>query len=342
MELMYEYVSGTLDPRREQDIETFLPTDRECQRELDRLKRAMAYTQKAAHASVTPALHEALLKFEPQWQKSLREWTLWSSQRGWRALPYLFVVVTAAVGLLVTKPWVGADLTEVTLAEQGKVEPQAPAEPPAPNVAVPAVASNTPAPVIEGTTPPLNSPPAAVPTPATLPKVATPAPQLPGQTSSAVLKPEVDEGGYLPGTPAAKAAESKAAEAPVAETHSEVESSPPMPPIAKGEVQRAEISVSHFEFNWPAIREKIIALGGKSAGGAGMGSLGRDGHAYFQFSLPESNFSDLESFLSTFGPVRFEREKVSRVMPEGQIRIILTVKALKEAESTNEGSSETP
>jgi anti-sigma factor RsiW len=90
MELMYEYVSGTLDPRREQDIETYLPTDRECQRELERVKRAIAYTHKAAHASVTPALHEALLKFEPQWQKSLREWTLWSSQRGWRALPYVF------------------------------------------------------------------------------------------------------------------------------------------------------------------------------------------------------------------------------------------------------------
>jgi hypothetical protein len=326
MELMYEYVSGTLDPAREKDIEAYLPTDREAQRELERVKRALAYTQKAASAHVTPALHEALLMFEPQWQKSLREWTLWSSQRGWKMLPYIFVVLTTAVGLWVTKPWQGADITEVTLAEQQRAESDMPAAPPA-NLAVPAVAPEAAAPAPEGT-PPLNTVPAPATTPATLPKIATPAPKLPGSSMPTPMKPDAEEAAVTN------------AGAAIAEAAAPEDESADVPPIAKGEVFRGEMSVTDFENTWPAIRDKVFSLGGKSNGA--MGGVKKDGHSHFHFSIPESNLADLEQFLGTFGPVRFEREKVSRVMPRGQIRIILTVKALKDTDTTDEGSSETP
>lgn len=74
------------------------------------------------------------------------------------------------------------------------------------------------------------------------------------------------------------------------------------------------------------------------AGGKELGWLRRKDEAYFHFSLPESNRAELELFLNTFGTVQFSDEHHPRVMPKGQIRIILTVKD----GSTDEGPSETP
>jgi hypothetical protein len=311
MELMYEYVSRTLDPAREKDVEAYLPKDREAQREFERLKRALAYTQRASQASVTETLHEALLSFEPQWQKSLREWTRWGSQRGWRLMPYIFAVTTITVGLFVTKPWKTAELKEVTLAQQTKEE-NGKTEVPATNIAVPAV-NSAPAMGTDSVAGPATSQPKLAP-----PKLAPPNSQALPKPSPVVAQPE----------PAA-------AEEATAKAEPQKEAAPP---VNKGEVRRAQIEISDFETNWPVIKEKILALGGKNAGNTELGWQKRPGEANFHFSLPESNFSELEMFLGSFGPVRFATEKAPRVMPEGQIRIILTVKDA----APDEGSSETP
>ncbi len=101
---------------------------------------------------------------------------------------------------------------------------------------------------------------------------------------------------------------------------------------------RGEIRVEDFANTWPMIREKIVALGGKVAGNVEMGWLRRPDQSYFHFTLPESNYAELELFLGTFGQVQFVKEKHPRVMPEGQIRIILTVKD----NISNEGTPKTP
>lgn len=96
--------------------------------------------------------------------------------------------------------------------------------------------------------------------------------------------------------------------------------------MGRGFLYRAEINVNDFMNSWPSIRDKIVALGGKVAGNVELGWLRRPNEAYFHFSLPESNLNELEIFLGTFSPVRFSKERHPRVMPEGQIRIIMTVK----------------
>src|SRR5690606_34510035 len=97
-------------------------------------------------------------------------------------------------------------------------------------------------------------------------------------------------------------------------------------PGFSGSLTRGELDVRDFEVDWPLIRDKIVALGGKVAGNVRLGWLGRRGESYFHISLPESNFKELEQYLETFGPVRFSNERHPRVMPQGQIRIILSVK----------------
>ncbi len=276
-ELLYEFATGALDPKREQDVAAFLPTCRESQREFERLKRAVKYTERAAQASVGKPLYEALLNFEPAWKKRLREVTLWSSQRGWRALPYLFVSVTVAVGLGIWKPWQKTNFKQVTLADQSRVKVESVA-----HVEQPVVPPPAPAPV---------------------PVETTPTPSTP-----VVSAPPVEE---------------------LAETKSKS--------VFKGQLLCGDVSITDFASNWPAIREKVIALGGKAAGNS-FGWFTQTNPAVIDFSLPESNYKELELFLGAFGPVRFNTEKVPRVMPEGQIRIILTV---KDADK-NEGAAKAP
>lgn len=293
-ELLYDYATDNLDPRRKEDVEEFLKSSRESQREYEMLKRGLKASQLVSRLQVSEDLREALLNFEPQWRKSMREWTLWSSQRGWKILPYAFVGATLVLVILVKKPWRDTGSKDLILAEQTKASM---ADKP---TAIPPAAEATVAAVVPAET--------AVPAPA-------PAP--------------------APTTVAAQAPPAKAP-APVEDLADRRESSPA--PV-RGFLMRGEIDVSDFNNTWPLIRDKIIALGGKAAGSVELGWLRKADESYFHFTVPESSYNELELFLGTFGQVRFSKERHPRVMPEGQIRIILTV---KDGPHTNESPTETP
>ncbi len=288
-ELLYEYLSGSLDERRCADIENYLSTCRESQRELDRLKRGIEYGHKALQVRVSQPLHEALMNFEPQWRKTLRQWNLMSSQRGWRLLPYVFVSATLVTGLFALKPWNRLPSNEAVLAEQAgmatSMEPrELPADAPVEVEAIPGLI-----------------------------------PQI--QPSQSVSAPTSEE------------AEERVNEAPLANT---------------GLLNKARMEVTGFADAWPAIKDKIAALGGKAASSVELGTLKTPSEAVFHFSLPESNLNELNTFLGSFGPVRFTTEKASRVMPEGKIRIMLMVKDAapesisSDAEHQDEAPAETP
>lgn len=342
-ELLYEFANGGLAPQREKEMRDYIEGCRDSQREFERLKRGHAYAMRASGVRMSPALREALLNFEPQWQKQLRVWTLWSSQRGWKALPYVILVLTIASGLAVFKPWVKTRETDVMLAEQLKTEPDMVAPPtggqpvpvpqPEKEITPPVVAANPqPAPVTPA--------PQAAPTPA-IPSVIKKEitqnsdDKIPVAAGAATIIPPVT-------LPKAKPLPTPSTPTPVTEAAKSAEISENEPATApatsRGFIMRGEIEVSDFGNTWPMIRDKITALGGKVAGNVELGWLRRPDQSYFHFSMPDANYSELELFLGTFGPVRFEREKHPRVMPEGQIRIILTVKDT----NTNEGASETP
>lgn len=347
-ELLYEYVSGVLDARRKEDVQEHLKDCKESQRELEKLKKGLAFASKASQLEVSPKLHQALLNFEPHWQKQLREWTLWSSQRGWKMLPYVFVLITIALGLAVTKPWKRQETPEITLAEQLRKEPDMIAQDQSKPLGAPVTNSEDITKPAPAETKPLAAAPQPVVTapeiakqaaPVTPPADTQPTPPVPsiakkdvGAALTAVAvnttapnvlpKPEETKLAAMEAGPQQKAATKK--NNPSTEELSDRATEAPI--SARGSLTRGEIDVTDFSNSWPAIRDKILALDGKVAGNVELGWLRRPDQAYFHFTLPESNYSELELFLGTFGPVRFSNERHPRVMPQGQIRIILTVK----------------
>ena len=90
----------------------------------------------------------------------------------------------------------------------------------------------------------------------------------------------------------------------------------------KGEIFRVTLKSARVEELTPQFTEKILKLGGQKAGEVQLGWRRQQG-SYFHFTLPQSNYDVLKKFLQSFGPVRIVREAHPRVMPEGQIRLIL-------------------
>jgi hypothetical protein len=343
-ELLYEYVSGTLDRTRKKDVDEYLPTCRDSQRELENLKKGMGYASDVASIEVSASLRQGLMQFEPAWKKRLRALSIWSSQRGWRMLPYVFVAGSIGLGVYITKPWQQSDLQhrEIIMAEQVRTEPKLDRPVSSPQVEAATknlTGPNTPSLIVQNG---VMAPPPAPPKPE---KVAVAESETESEAETGNLKPVPVAVAKPPPEPVPPAKPnlgmtkdlsgefslSKAQEASEDDEKQEIGT-------GKGTLVRAMITVNTFDAAWPSIRDKVISLDGKAAGNVELGWLRRPNESYFHFSLPESNYADLESFLKTFGPVRISRERHPRVMPQGQIRIILTVKD----GGKNEGEAEAP
>ncbi len=320
-ELLYEYATHRLDKQKEKQIAEFLREDRESAREFENLNKGLRYVQIAAKVEISSELYEALEKFEPQWKKRLRAWTLWSSERGWKMLPYAFAVIAIGLGLFLTKPWKHGEDKDILLTEMSKFNPEVDPLPSAPvNTDIQydpmelIMTDMIPEPAIEETDVPHFL-----------------AQREPPKKSSILLPSIAPMPAPLP-TPAATPASTESTEVARAQASSAEQ-------IGRGFLYRAEMQVTDFHNSWPAIRDKIVALGGRIAGNVELGWLRRPNEAYFHFTLPESNYNELQIFLNTFSPVRFSKDRHPRVMPEGEIRIILTV---KDGMTENEGSTEAP
>lgn len=93
----------------------------------------------------------------------------------------------------------------------------------------------------------------------------------------------------------------------------------------EGALFRGQIALTNVEVVGPKIREKIIELGGRKAGEVELGWSKTPNSNYFHFTLPEAKYQELYDFLVTYGKMTINKEKHPRVMPDGIIRLIITV-----------------
>ena len=99
--------------------------------------------------------------------------------------------------------------------------------------------------------------------------------------------------------------------------------------IGEGAIYRGRVDVTNLEVVGPKIAEKVIELGGRKAGEVELGWQKTPGEAYFHFTLPEAKYEELLQFLGTYGPPKIKKEKHPRVMPDGIIRLIVTIDEAK-------------
>lgn len=291
-ELLLDYAQGQLDPQRRAALEEYLPTCKDTQKELESLKAALAYTEQLGKIHVADTTVQQIETTKLGWAK-------WSDRVAWRNWPEMArwtaeaVGVAAIVAIFVSlfpiqklSRWLPSMAQELILAEVEKTEAEKREE--AYQETVDTLARTTP------------EPEATVPEPPAEPEKA----QAPALPAPAKVKDK--------------------AKIPVADK-ADAETAPtPAPKGAKGFVYRAFMSSSKIDDTTGQVKELIHSLGGEKAGQVELGWRKNSG-TYFHFALPESNYEDLLSSLRTFSPVRIYKDPHWRVMPEGQIRLILFI-----------------
>jgi len=306
-ELLYDYMSGILDDERKSAVEAHLELSREAQMDFQKIQIGQQYAEKMRQITVSHALQERLgapssylsilfrkAKFD-QWPVGLK----W----GLEALVVVFVVVT----VLTVAPWekvmklrLSTGSSEVVLTELNKAQQkQIPQEAP--------VSAETPQFVDEGIK-------AKEPLPTATPVAAVAA-------TMTTVKPTA--------TPAPAKAPAKTA-ATAASSEEDGEESTESAKASTGYLYRGQIAVTNLEAVGPKIKDKIIELGGRKAGDVELGWAKSPGSAYFHFTIPEAKYTELQAFLSEYGTAKISKDKHPRVMPDGIIRLIITVDEAKQ------------
>ncbi|WP_413583169.1 zf-HC2 domain-containing protein [Bdellovibrio sp. HCB288] len=295
-ELLYDYLSGVLDEERKLAVEDHVKFSRDAQLDLNKIQNGEVYAKQLASTIVsqpiieqinTPSTYLTVLM-----QKS--NFDRWPQGLKW-GLEAL-VVVGVIVTLLTVAPWqkvlqigMSGGSKEVVLSEVSKTEKVAQYE-------------DKPQFVDEE---PKTDKPLQVPKPMPTAEVkATPAATVAAVPSVAPTKTATT------------------AAAAVAKNEAEEDSSAV---ASGGHLYRGEIALTNLSVVGPKITEKIKELGGRKAGSVELGWQKSPTSTYYHFTLPAAKYQDLTNFLGTYGKVNLIKEKHPRVMPDGIIRLIITV-----------------
>lgn len=332
-EMLYDYVTGQLDDERKSAVETHLRDSREAQSDVTKIKAGIAYAEKLAHTRVQVHVLDEINEPETYLSVVLKKtnfdrWPL-TVKWGLEAL----VVISVLIVTLIAVPWERA--LRMTLSQPGKEVVLAEID----RTRSPEVTSLKDAEKLERGAfeddPDVKVVAAAPPSLAARPAIdpAIPSPIAPTAPQPAVPKP-------IAQTP------SKAAKPPVAFNEPPVRFPEPAPSetvdvngteitipsgngrkklAGEGILYRGTLKVSNLPAVAPRINEKILELGGRKAGEVEIGWKKTPRSYYYHFTIPEAKYDELNTFLNTYGKIRIEKDKHPRVMPEGIIRLIITI-----------------
>jgi hypothetical protein len=316
-ELLLDYAEGRLDEDRRKAVEEYLPGCKETQQDLEALRAALSYTKELsrieAAESTAEQIEHAKLGFARVMDRVA--WRNWPEGARWSVEAVLIAgIVAAVVSLLPLQKlanWLPNSGRELVLAEIAKEDADTDA--------------------MDGKPRDLVAETLARPAPGAS-EPDEPA-QAEGSGTSAPVKAAGKAAATAPGSakapagPATGEAAAAAARAAKAE-ESETDASPLKREKApKGFVYRAFMATRTIDATTGAVRDIIESLGGERAGQVELGWRKNSG-TYFHFALPESNYESLLENLRSFGPVRIYKDPHWRVMPSGQIRLILFVEDL--------------
>lgn len=296
-ELLYDYLTDTLDEDRKKAVAEHIKFSRDAQLDLQKIEAGRTYAQGLSHTEVAdlvvdkvrvPSSYIEVLMQKTQFDR----WPV-----GFRWGLEAIAVVSVIVALLSVAPWdkmlqwtTTGSVERVTLAEVAKEKSQKL------EVDVPkekaefvdeGIAANT-------------------------------------QTIDAVTKSVVSA---VKAPVAVETASKTASSAPAVKPAQTVVELPRGVPAAQsgGFLYRGALSIKGLNMAGQKITERISSLGGRKAGDVDLGWQKSPTSLYYHFTIPEAKYPELMTYLAPFGRLRIDKEKHPRVMPDGIIRLIITV-----------------
>ena len=312
-ELLYDYLKGELDPERRLAMEELMGRNREVKADLEKIRDGLQYVCELQKTQVSDQLIESIRTPSTYFQVLLQKTKFSDWPESIKLAGEGILIGVAAMILILAIPWErilsfkhefsksGVVLTEVAKTKHS--DPDSESSDPANQEA-----NSNQALVYEDEVKPSDTPPSATSVPApgsTAPIVAALSPTTPAVAPT-----------HLPGSPV-KAPES-------ALQKSTVETAAPDTGKKQGFLYRGTVSVTNVEAVTPKLVEFIDSIGGRKAGEVELGWKKGDG-SYFHFTIPQAKFESLVEIFKEYGTLKISKEPHPRVMPDGIIRLIITV-----------------
>ncbi len=304
-EMLYDYLTNRLDPDRKIAIELELKDDEENQKTLANMKKALGYIERINRVEIDQEFLAEMSESSSYISSMLKktQFEKWPSSVKWSI--EALVVLLGVIVFLVVVPWDQAlKMTllpkdkEVILAEINRD---------------PSVGKNINLAQVEKTEIPQFQDDEKKAEPDAAPKAEPVAVAL-------IEKDKKIE------TPVKKVTTPEPAE----DSEKTSSDDPEKKALSTGFLYRGQLDVTNVEMNSPKITEKIIELGGRKAGEVDIGWKKSDTTYYYHFTFPEAKYEELVEFLSEYATTELKKEKHPRIMPDGIIRLIITVDEKKQ------------
>lgn len=293
-ELLYDYLFGQLDHERQVAVEKKLSQSAELKAELEKIKLASSYVQKFQETQILSQLEDDIR--EP----STYLWVLFQKMRiqDWpRSVQILLeglLIGGIAIALIVTIPW-GKILDLKTKLESTSVTlseiSRVNHADPDREIVGPEVSTNKQTIIYDDENKQSSNLKAA-----TVPPVV--AVEAPKKTTDANVKSENKE---------------VAAE---------------ITGKRQGFLFRGRLTATNSLMISAKVVEYLNQNGGRKAGEVELGWKKGDGY-YFHFTIPEANQKEAQEYLKSLGSFSIQKEPHPRIMPDGIIRLIITVEEKK-------------
>jgi hypothetical protein len=302
-ELLYDYVRGDLDPERVQALEKLLADNRDLKIELEKIRDGLRYVLDLQKTQVSAALTENIRTPSTYFHVLLQKMKFRDWPDGIKLAAEGFVIGIGALTMILLIPWgkilswkTELERTSITLTEVARTKN---ADPDSETAPVAEKESNQG--IVyedEGKQPAESKPAASVPVVAAAEKNA-----------KASAKPVAAP------TPA-----------PAVHVQSETVMAATAPDSGKkqGILYRGSIQVTNLDAVTPKLVEYIASIGGRKAGEVELGWK-KGGGSYFHFTIPEAKYKPLIDLFNEYGKLKISKEPHPRVMPDGIIRLIITV-----------------
>jgi len=302
-ELLYDYMTGALDSDRKKAVEDYLHSNREAYSDIQKIQHGMNYVEMLGATQVSEALLEKIKMPTSYLQGLLQKIDFDEWSPGFKLAIEASVVALGVVAIAILMPWnrmtiFRGDSKDMVLSELSK-------------------------------------------------KYDTKS----NSEKEAVFKddttfPDEESGDHSETSVVAVTSSSTTTSLVVAKSPTEKSAKennaaavPPIPPAdedkttaadskRQGFLYRGSIEITNVQAVTPKLVDKVSELGGRKAGNVELG-WSRGSGAYFHLTIPELKYEELKAAFSQYGELKITKEKHDRVMPEGIIRIIITVEEKK-------------
>ena len=291
-ELLYDYMTGNLDEERKKSVEEYIQQNKEVQNDIQKIQHGMNYLEQLEQTKVSEALLEKIKQPTSAIENLMLRMKFDDWSPGFKLGVEASLVAIGVVAIAIFLPWqkmldfkVGS--SDVILSEiSRKFESKSPSE-------SEVIAKEDSADKNEISFPDEESDTniAAV-----------------SSTTSTTIKAAV------------------VAAAPSSTTSTTI----PVPAVAAtdgkrvGYLYRGIIEITNAKASAAKLVEKVSGLGGRKAGNVELGWAKGSG-AYFHFTMPENNYQQMTDAFKEYGQLKIAKEKHERIMPEGIVRVIITV-----------------